>query len=117
MRSPGDPGHVREPFAGATLADVASNLGISLAQAESWLDPRDPAVAPTTASKVTATGDETHAIWKGDPGLCNYVAGYFGVIPVNPAHDGNVATVEVNVNSAAACSTGSGTGLIDCGIE
>ena len=56
-----------------------------------------------------------NAIWDTDPGLCNYVAGYFGVIPVDTAHDGNVATVEVNVNSAASCTTGGGTGLIDCG--
>jgi len=101
---PGDPGHVREPFAGATLADVAAGIGISTAQAISWLDP-----------KTTNTVDDTHAIWAPDPGLCNYVAGYFGVIPVDPAHDGNVATVEVNVTSAASCSTGGGTGLIDCG--
>jgi hypothetical protein len=123
---PGDPGHVREPGVGATLADVASNLGISLAQAESWLDPRDPAIAPLTASGLPRTADETHTIWKANPGLCDYVAGYFGIddpdnpgspYPVNPAHDGNVATVEVNVNSAAACSTGAGTGLIDCGAE
>ena len=96
--------NVREPFAGATLADVAAAVGTTEAQAISWLDPKD-----------TNTVDETHTIWKSDPGLCNYVAGYFGVIPVDPAHDGNVATVEVNVNSAAACSTGGGTGLIDCG--
>jgi hypothetical protein len=101
---PGDAGHVREPFAGATLADVAAAVGTTEAQAISWLDPKD-----------TNTVDDTHTIWKSDPGLCNYVAGYFGVIPVDPAHDGNVATVEVNVNSAAACSTGGGTGLIDCG--
>jgi len=103
---PGDAGHVREPFVGATLADVASGLGISEDQAISWLDPKD-----------TNAVDDTHTIWKSDPGLCNYVAGYFGVIPVDTAHDGNVATVEVNVNSAEACSTGGGTGLIDCGAE
>jgi hypothetical protein len=108
---------VREPGVGATLADVANNLGISLAQAESWLDPRDPAIAPTTTSGLPRTADETHTIWKANPGLCNYVAGYFGVIPVDTAHDGNVATVEVNVNSAAACSTGGGTDRIDCGVE
>ncbi|MDH5468973.1 MAG: hypothetical protein OEY45_00430 [Gammaproteobacteria bacterium] len=106
---PGDPGHVREPVAGhpngGTLADVALAIGTTEAQAISWLDP-----------KTTNPVDETHAIWAPDPGLCNYVAGYFGVIPVDPAHDGNVATVEVNVNSAAACSTGGGTGLIDCGV-
>jgi hypothetical protein len=103
---PGDPGHVREPFAGATLADVASGLGISTAQAISWLDPKD-----------SNTVDDTHTIWKSNPGLCNYVAGYFGVIPVDPAHDGNVATVEVNVNSAEACSTGGGTDLIECSTD
>ena len=104
----GDPGHVRQPVAGApnggTLADVALAIGTTEAQAISWLDP-----------KTTNPTDDTHAIWAPDPGLCNYVAGYFGLIPVDPAHDGNVATVEVNVNSAAACSTGGGTGLIDCG--
>ncbi|MCG6887262.1 MAG: hypothetical protein LJE74_08645 [Proteobacteria bacterium] len=103
---PGAQGHVREPSATATLADVASGLGISEAQAISWLDP-----------KTTNPVDDTHAIWKPDPGLCNYVAGYFSVIPVDPAHDGNVATVEVNVTSAASCSTGGGTGLIDCGVD
>jgi hypothetical protein len=102
---PGDPGHVREPFEGASLADVAGVLGVSTAQAVSWLDP-----------KTTNATDDTHAIWAPDPGLCNYVAGYFGVIPVDPAHDGNVATVEVNVNSAGACSTGGGTDQIDCGV-
>lgn len=106
----GDPGHVRQPVAGhpngGTLADVALAIGTTEAQAISWLDP-----------KTTNAVDETHAIWAPDPGLCNYVAGYFGVIPVDPAHDGNVATVEVNVNSAAACSTGGGTGLIDCGAS
>jgi hypothetical protein len=103
---PGDPGHVREPSENATLADVASVLGISTAQAISWLDP-----------KTTNPTDETHAIWAPDPGLCNYVAGYFNVIPDDPAHDGNVATVEVNTDSAGACSTGGGTGLIECSAE
>ncbi|MEK6776052.1 MAG: hypothetical protein AABY87_04095 [bacterium] len=99
--NPGDPGHVREPFAGAALSDVASGLGISTSQAIAWLDPKNNA--------------DTAAVWKEDPGLCNYVAGYFGVIPVDPGHDGNVATVEVQVNSASSCTTGGGTGLIDCG--
>jgi hypothetical protein len=87
-----------------TLAAVATAVGTTLDQAISWLDPKD-------SNPV----DDSYAIWETDPGLCNYVAGYFGVIPVDPAHDGNVATVEVNVTSAAACSTGGGTGLIDCG--
>ncbi|RLA00917.1 MAG: hypothetical protein DRQ45_06705, partial [Gammaproteobacteria bacterium] len=106
---PGDAGHVREPFAGATLADVAAGIGISEDQAISWLDPKETG----TPDNI----DNTHTIWKADPGLCNYVAGYFGVIDVDPAHDGNVATVEVNVNSAAACTTGGGTGLIECSLD
>ena len=84
-------------------AGVAAALGVSEAQTIAWLDPK--------------TNADTAAIWNRDPGLCNYVAGYFGVIPVNPDHDGNVATVEVQVNSASACTTGGGTGLIDCGAD
>jgi mono/diheme cytochrome c family protein len=89
-----------------TLAALAAAVGTTEEQAISWLDPKDS--NPT---------DDTYDVWDTDPGLCNYVAGYFGVIPVDPAHDGNVATVEVNVNDAASCSTGGGTGLIDCGAE
>lgn len=88
-----------------TLAAVAAAVGVSRDQAIAWLDPTDE----------NPLGDFTHAIWDTDPGLCNYVAGYFGVIDVDPAHDGNVATVEVNVTSAEACSTGGGSGLINCG--
>jgi hypothetical protein len=95
------------PRAEPTLAAVAAAVGVSEAQAQAWIDP----------TNTNPLGDFTYAIWEPDPGLCNYVAGYFGVIPVDPAHDGNVATVEVNVNSAAACSTGGGTGLINCGAE
>ncbi len=89
-----------------TLAAVAAAVGTTEAQAISWLDPKQG---------LEPGDDDSYAIWDTDPGLCNYVAGYFGVIPVDPAHDGNVATVEVNVTSAEACSTGGGTGLIDCG--
>jgi hypothetical protein len=89
--------------AGPNLSDVATAVGTSTAQAVAWLDPKN--------------NNDTAKVWNEDPGLCNYVAGYFGVIPVDTDHDGNVATVEVNVNSAASCSTGGGTGLIDCGAE
>jgi hypothetical protein len=95
------------PRAEPTLAAVAAAVGTTEAQAMAWLDPTDS----------NPLGDFTYAIWDTDPGLCNYVAGYFGLIPVDPAHDGNVATVEVNVTSASACSTGGGSGLIDCGAE
>jgi hypothetical protein len=134
---PGDPGNVRQPVngpvteiapdvfvSGGTLTDVVdavnaatsatgSSANYSVALFESWLDPKNDPNDPMTFDP----NDQTHAIWAPDPGLCNYVAGYFGVIPVDPAHDGNVATVEVNVTSAASCSTGGGTGLIDCGVE
>ncbi len=88
------------------LAAIAAAVGTTVAQAESWLDPKEG---------MFLGDDDSYAIWDVDPGLCNYVAGYFGAIPVDPAHDGNVATVEVNVNSAAACTTGGGTALINCG--
>jgi len=98
---------LNNPRAEPTLAAVAAAVGVSEEQAIAWVD-------PTTTNPL---GDFSRAIWDADPGLCNYVAGYFGVIPVDTAHDGNVATVEVNVTSAEACSTGGGTGLIDCGAE
>jgi len=88
-----------------TLAAVAAAVGTTEAQAMLWLDPKE-----------TDTVDYSYAIWDTDPGLCNYVAGYFGGA-IDPAHDGAVATVEVNVNSAAACSTGGGSDLIDCSAE
>jgi hypothetical protein len=96
-----------------TLAALAAAVGTTEAQAVAWLDPRNNPLDPLTFDPT----DQTHAVWAPNPGLCNYVAGYFGVIAKDPAHDGNVATVEVNVNSAASCSTGGGTGLIDCGAE
>jgi len=94
------------PRAEPTLAAVAAAVGTTEEQAIAWIDP----------TEGNSLGDFSHAIWDEDPGLCNYVAGYFGG-SIDPAHDGAVATVEVNVNSAAACSTGGGTGLIDCGAE
>ena len=97
---------ISNPRGEPTLAAVAAAVGTTLEQAELWLDPKESDAV-----------DYSYAIWDTNPGLCNYVAGYFGVIPVDSAHDGNVATVEVNVTSAAACSTGGGTGLIDCGAQ
>ncbi len=97
---------ISNPRAEPTLAAVAAAVGTTEAQAMLWLDPKESDAV-----------DYSYAIWDTDPGLCNYVAGYFGVIPVDPAHDGNVATVEVNVTSAENCSTGGGSGLINCGAE
>jgi len=105
---PGDPGHVREPFAGATLEDVATLVGLSLTDAESMLDP-----------KTTNAVDHTHDAWASDPGLCDYVSKYVGLIPggVTPDHDGNVAVVEVVIGppTGAVCVNGSPAVDVDCG--
>jgi len=99
---PGDPGHVREPFPGATLADVASGIGVTLAQAEAWLDPK--------------TTEDMVAVWQSDPGMCDYVSGLFGG-PVSSFQDGGVATIEVNLNDGDSCSTGAGAPGPNCGGE
>jgi hypothetical protein len=106
---PGAPGHVREPFVGATLGDVAAGIGISLAQAEAWLDPK--------------TNADTAAIWNEDPGMCAHAAALVGLAPANPFQDGNVATIEINLafdssgapsGNPANCSTGVGLPGPDC---
>jgi mono/diheme cytochrome c family protein len=102
---------ITNPRGEPTLAAVAAAVGTDLNQAIAWLDPTDNDL------HGTGLGDFSRAIWAQDPGLCNYVAGYFGAIPLDPYHDATVATVEVNVNGAASCSTGVGSGLIDCGAE
>jgi hypothetical protein len=95
------------PRAQPTLAAVAAAVGTTEAQAIAWLDPKQG---------LSPGDDHSYAIWAENPGLCNYVAGYFGG-SIDPAHDGAVATVEVNVSSAAECSTGGGSDLIDCSGE
>jgi hypothetical protein len=54
---PGDPGRVRNPFAGATLDDIALGLGITTTHAEEWLD------SMTTADMA--------AVWQPDPAFEN----------------------------------------------
>jgi len=103
---PGDTGNVRQPTAnapnGGTLVDVvnavnaAQGSNYSLALFESWLDPKNDPDNPTAFDP----NDQTHAIWAPDPGLCDYVSGYLGITAVNPAHDGNVATVRVSVSGS-----------------
>jgi mono/diheme cytochrome c family protein/enamine deaminase RidA (YjgF/YER057c/UK114 family) len=92
-----------------SLAALAAAIGTTEDQAIAWLDPT------STDLHNTGLGDFSRAIWAPDPGLCNYVSGYLGITPVDPAQDGNVATVEVNTNSAAACSTAGGSGVVSCG--
>ncbi len=99
---PGDPGHVREPSANATLAQVAAGIGLSEAQAIDWLDPK--------------TNDDVAAIWNSDPGLCDHVSGLFGG-PSSRFQDGNVATIEVNLNDQFSCSTGEALPGPDCDGE
>jgi hypothetical protein len=85
-----------------TLADMAAAVGVSEAQAISWLDPTDS----------DPLGDSTYAIWKADPGLCQFLTN------PSPAHDGNVATVEVAIASKGhVCSTGDFIGPIDCSAD
>jgi len=101
---PGDPGHVREPFEGATLADVAAGIGISTTQAEAWLDPK--------------TAADMSAIWNSDPGMCNHAASLLGLADASPFQDGNVATIEINLNNGTGCSAGYvGVPGPDCGTN
>ena len=92
-----------------TLAAIAAAIGTTEPQVIAWLDPNN------TNLHGTGLGDFSRAIWAPDPGLCDYVSGYLGITPVNTAQDGNVATVEVNTTSAAACSTSGGSGVVSCG--
>jgi len=87
------------PRGAATLADVAAAVGTTEAQAIAWLDPK--------------TNADTAAIWNEDPGLCDYVGSLFGGT-ASPYQDGNVATIEVNLASAAGCSTPVGAPGPDC---
>jgi len=131
---PGDAGHVREPGdifpddgqgnVGDGIQDLndvlaavnaSLNTTTSLEQFESWLDPRDPSISPTTPSGGTRT-DETSAIWQPDPGMCNHAASLLGLVEASPYQDGNVATIEISIGSVdgADCSTGFGLPGPDC---
>jgi hypothetical protein len=94
-----------------TLGDIATAVGLvddengtALDKAIHWIDPQDSADRPL--------GDFTAAIWDKDPGLCDYVDGYLaGSVP--PAHDGNVATVEVVIGPPAGAVCVNGTPSVD----
>jgi hypothetical protein len=87
--------------AAATIPDLALALNTTVAQLESWLDPKDPAIDDNLPlSGLNArTNDNTYAIWQPDAGLCNYVAewvnGGFTLDQISPEYDGAVALVEV----------------------
>ncbi|HHH43302.1 MAG TPA: hypothetical protein ENK49_04120, partial [Gammaproteobacteria bacterium] len=115
--APGDPGNVRQPNAnspyGGTLVDVvnavnsARGTNYSVSLFESWLDPKTDPLNPM----VLDPDDKTHAIWAPNPGLCDHVSGYLGITPVDPAHDGNVATVRVSTSG----SCGGPPDAVSCG--
>ena len=89
----------QNPRGEPTLADVATAVGLSEAQAIAWLDPK--------------TNDDTAAIWNTDRGLCRWLVGDTTAERV----DGNVATIEVAITSGGAgmtCSTGAFLGPVDC---
>jgi cytochrome c5 len=96
------------PRGAANMADLAAAIGTTEAQAVSWLDPK--------SSNPT---DDTTAIWKEDPGLCDYVSKAVGLIAggVTADHDANVATVEVVIGppGGATCVNGSPAVDVDCG--
>jgi len=96
--------------AGPDLEDVANAVGVSLAQAEMWLDPKDPAVSPILPeSGAPRTANETMAVWREDPGLCEFL------VDPQAAHDATLATVEVSIQGQdGACSTGQSLGPVDC---
>lgn len=94
---------VSNPRAAATLADMAAAVGTTEAQAIAWLDPK--------------TSADTAAIWTEDPGMCNHAAGLLGLATASSYQDGNVATIEINLESGAGCSTGASAPGPDCGTN
>jgi hypothetical protein len=86
-----------------TVAAIAAAVGTTEAQALSWLDPTEG---------MNVGDDDSYAIWASlpKPDLCAFL-----VDPTNPAHDANVATIEVAIPAAGhACSTPDQLGPVDC---
>jgi len=103
---------ITNPRGAATLADLATAIGQTEDQVKAWLDPNSANL------HGTGLGDFTHAIWDPDPGLCDYVAGYLGGA-VPPAHDANVATVEVSIGGGTCSNAGDANAhqvYVDCGF-
>jgi mono/diheme cytochrome c family protein len=95
---------ISNPRAEPTLAAVAAAVGTTPEQAASWLDPKS----------TDPNGDFTHAIWEPDPGLCAHAASLLGLADPLPAMDANVATIEINLISAANCTTPDALDGPDC---
>jgi hypothetical protein len=95
---------VSNPRGAATLADVAAAVGTTEAQAIKWLDPK--------------TDDDMASIWNEDPGMCNFAGSLLGLNTASVDQDGNVATIEINLNDANHCSAGYvGVPGPDCGTN
>jgi hypothetical protein len=111
---------VNNPRAEPTLAAVAAAVGTTEEQAIAWLDPNALDLHGHGLTDVNGDPlDTTHAIWDPDPGLCDYVSGAFGITPVNPAHDGNVATVEVSIGGGTCSNVADANAFavpVDCGF-
>ncbi|MCU7867727.1 MAG: hypothetical protein KZQ98_04205 [Candidatus Thiodiazotropha sp. (ex Lucinoma borealis)] len=90
----------------ASLDDIASAVGVDRQQALDWLDPRDPNVFP--ADGAIRNNEHTMAIWRRDPGLCDFLGG-----SGDPAHDAKLATIEV-AGSVDACTSGAAAPGPDC---
>jgi len=126
---------ISNPRAEPTLADVAAAIGVSEEQAISWLDPKgsqcaggsnqdaqcftDADCPGSTCVSLSPDGvDHTAAIWNEDPGMCNHAASLLGLADASPYQDGNVATVEINLDGDGNCSTGYvGLPGPDCGTN
>jgi len=128
VREPGGSGlsAVVAALNAATVYDIdpitEGNQPLTVAKYTSWLDPKGSlcsvggnacandgdctAGSGDTCEALSADGeDNTHAIWKADPGMCSHVGALFGG-PVDPAMDAGVATIEIELGDTggAGCS-------------
>jgi len=95
---------ITNPRGEPTLAAVAAAVGVTEAQAIAWLDPK------TDADMAT--------IWNEDPGMCNHAASLLGLATASTDQDGNVATIEINLQDGNSCSAGYvGVPGPDCGTN
>jgi len=95
---------ITNPRGEPTLAAVAAAVGVTEAQAIAWLDPK--------------TNADTASVWNEDPGMCNHAASLLGLAAASPYQDGNVATIEINLQDGNSCSAGYvGVPGPDCGTN
>jgi hypothetical protein len=108
------------PRTAASMTDLAAQLEFPLATLEMWADPKDPGRDPDLpeSGPDTRTADETHTIWRTDPGrafafpVCQFLRD-----PTNPAQDATVATIEVSIGATANCDSPVPFGPVNCSDE